>query len=442
LTAEATATPDRGGAPLTVTFDGSASSPADSYDWDFGDGTTGSGLSVSHVYTTPGSYQPTLTVTSGLDSASTTLSVVAQEVALSLGAATVVYGDPVSAAGTVTPAEAGLAVTLEQLTGGTWTTVATGTTDAAGIFAGSFTPYGGGAVRARLDDGGATSPERALAVLPAVTLTFGTARAFLGVSVRAEVVPASYAGRVRISVRAGTRVLARKAADLVAGRLVTRVATPWAGAVNVRLEFPASGDLAARTLSRRILVRSRTIRRGSSGPDVRALNRRLAQLRVHVAGIGSVFGAQTYDSVIAFQKAAGLPRTGVVDRRTWHVLGVKRAFRPRYSRPTPHIEIDKSRQILMIVKRGVVSGIVPVSTGATGNTPVGAWRILWKAPATSTWLGSAILYRTMTFHGNFAIHGYYSVPPYPASHGCVRVPIWEANWLYVQSPVGERVFVY
>jgi lipoprotein-anchoring transpeptidase ErfK/SrfK len=48
----------------------------------------------------------------------------------------------------------------------------------------------------------------------------------------------------------------------------------------------------------------------------------------------------------------------------------------------------------------------------------------------------------MTFHGNFAIHGYYSVPTYPASHGCVRVPIWEADWLYDQSPVGERVYVY
>ena len=65
----------------------------------------------------------------------------------------------------------------------------------------------------------------------------------------------------------------------------------------------------------------------------------------------------------------------------------------------------------------------------------------WKAPATSTWLGSAILYRTMTFRGNFAIHGYYSLRTYPASHGCVRAPIWEAD-LYDQSPVGERVDVY
>jgi len=175
---------------------------------------------------------------------------------------------------------------------------------------------------------------------------------------------------------------------------------------------------------------------------VRALHRRLAHLHIHVPGTGTYFSVRSYDSVIAFQKARGLPRTGVVGTTTWRALGLVRAFQPRYSRPTPHIEVDKSRQILIIVRRGLVTGLIPISSGATGNTPVGAWNILWKAPATGTWLGSATLYRTMTFHGNFAIHGYYSVPPYPASHGCVRVPIWEADWLYNQSPVGERVYVY
>ncbi|MCZ7537717.1 MAG: L,D-transpeptidase [Acidimicrobiia bacterium] len=34
------------------------------------------------------------------------------------------------------------------------------------------------------------------------------------------------------------------------------------------------------------------------------------------------------------------------------------------------------------------------------------------------------------------------MPAYPASHGCVRIPIWTADWLYNQSPVGETVYVY
>ena len=48
----------------------------------------------------------------------------------------------------------------------------------------------------------------------------------------------------------------------------------------------------------------------------------------------------------------------------------------------------------------------------------------------------------MGFVGNFAIHGYPSVPPYPASHGCVREPMWVADWVYDQSFVGERLYVY
>jgi hypothetical protein len=181
---------------------------------------------------------------------------------------------------------------------------------------------------------------------------------------------------------------------------------------------------------------------GSRGADVRALERRLRQLRFRVSGVNRYFTYTTFDSVVAFQKAYGLSRTGVVGAGTWSMLGRARVLRPKFATPTLHIEINKTRQILMVVRNGAVDAIIPISSGATGNTPIGAFRILWKAPATSTWLGSAILYRTMTFHGNFAIHGYPSVPVYPASHGCVRVPMWLADWLYRQSPVGERIYIY
>jgi L,D-transpeptidase catalytic domain/Putative peptidoglycan binding domain len=355
--------------------------------------------------------------------------------------AVVVFGHPVNVTGTVSPADPDLPVTIEQLSGGAWNPVATPTTDATGAFVASFSAAGGGHLRARLDDGG-LSPERGLKVLPAVSFKFGHARAFLGVHVAGNVQPASFPRRVHITVRAAGRVLARTSAGVFSGKISKRIPTPWAGRVRIRIAFPAAAGLAARTISRRIWVAARTLRVGLQGADVRALHLRLAQLKVHVPGTGKVFSVRTFDSVVAFQKARGLSRTGVVDTSTWRALGLVHTFHPRYARPTPHIEVDKGRQILMIVRRGKVTGIIPVSTGATGNTPVGAWSILWKAPATSTWLGSATLYRTMTFHGNVAIHGYYSVPTYPASHGCVRVPIWEADWLYNQSPVGERVYVY
>jgi len=64
-----TATPDNGAAPLQVAFDASASYDPDqggsivSYAWDFGDGNSGSGATVSHTYQLAGTYTATLTVT-------------------------------------------------------------------------------------------------------------------------------------------------------------------------------------------------------------------------------------------------------------------------------------------------------------------------------------------------------------------------------------------
>ena len=64
-----TATPTSGRAPLAVGFDASASSDADgdalSYAWDFGDGSSGSGVSTKHVYTAGGSFTAKLTVSDG-----------------------------------------------------------------------------------------------------------------------------------------------------------------------------------------------------------------------------------------------------------------------------------------------------------------------------------------------------------------------------------------
>jgi PKD repeat protein len=61
------ATPETGGAPLTVTFNGSGSNdsngPIASWSWDFGDGATGDGPIVTHRYEQPGTYAVTLTVT-------------------------------------------------------------------------------------------------------------------------------------------------------------------------------------------------------------------------------------------------------------------------------------------------------------------------------------------------------------------------------------------
>ncbi len=65
-TAVAKVTPTSGPTPLTVSYDGTASSDPQaetlSYSWDFGDGTTSTSATGTHTYANPGSYTAKLTV--------------------------------------------------------------------------------------------------------------------------------------------------------------------------------------------------------------------------------------------------------------------------------------------------------------------------------------------------------------------------------------------
>jgi hypothetical protein len=366
----------------------------------------------------------------------------AETLTLALAPERLTFGGATTASGVLTPAQPDVGIVVERRAGSGWETVAETATDSAGAFSATFEPPGGGWVRARIADAGAISPEARLSVLPSIAVRRSGGRAFLGAPLRVQIRPVTYRGRVTVSSLRGGRVVGRASGRVRDGRLRVVAPTPGIGSFRVRLRFPAAFGLEARIVKSRVRATARRLSVGSQGPDVRALHRRLAELRVHVPGLSRRYSWATFDAVLAFQKAVGLSRTGVVSAATWRALGRRRGFGPRYGKPKLHIEVDKTRQILMVVRRGRVTAVLPVSTGATGNTPEGAFRILWKAPATSTWLGPGILYRTMTFHGNFAIHGWADVPRYPASHGCVRVPIWAADWLYDRSPVGERVYVY
>ncbi len=76
-TAVAKVTPASGQAPLTVSFTGSGSTDPEKgalkFAWNFGDGTTSTAVSGTHVYVKAGTYTPTLTVTDplGLTSSAT-----------------------------------------------------------------------------------------------------------------------------------------------------------------------------------------------------------------------------------------------------------------------------------------------------------------------------------------------------------------------------------
>jgi lipoprotein-anchoring transpeptidase ErfK/SrfK len=117
-----------------------------------------------------------------------------------------------------------------------------------------------------------------------------------------------------------------------------------------------------------------------------------------------------------------------------------------------YLDIDISEQVMSQVVDGQVGYSTHVSTGngekywsqgrwAVAETPRGWFEIYSKRPG---WVEGPLgsLYNAMYFHGGYAIHGSRSVPDYPASHGCVRVPMSEADALYDAIGIGTRVHVH
>jgi PKD repeat protein len=102
-----------GPAPLTIRFaaDAAVVDPAPaivSYAWSFGDGTTGSGQTVSHRFGRAGLFTVGLTVTDALGGTGTaTTHVEAQALALRIGPAAVVFGRRAIARGALVPPEPG-----------------------------------------------------------------------------------------------------------------------------------------------------------------------------------------------------------------------------------------------------------------------------------------------------------------------------------------------
>ena len=168
--------------------------------------------------------------------------------------------------------------------------------------------------------------------------------------------------------------------------------------------------------------------------ETRALEERLAELHYAIRGDGRI-GAEDVEAIYAFQKVEGLPRTGQVTPGL--VRRVFAAHTPAARYGGDHVEVDKQRQVLFVVRGGKVTLVVATSTGATGHTPLGVWHVYRKVTGFD-W----VLYYPSYFLRGFAVHGYPDVPPYPASHGCARIPMWIAQTVYAQIPDGSPVYVY
>jgi N-acetylmuramoyl-L-alanine amidase len=184
------------------------------------------------------------------------------------------------------------------------------------------------------------------------------------------------------------------------------------------------------------------LREGSRGSAVVQLQTRLAELRYDVGPIDGAFGRNTKHAVIAFQKVNGLTRDGIVGPKTHAALKKPVVPKVRKVRTGTHIEVDLTRQVVLLAKDGKVTRIIDTSTGkASTPTPVGTYRIERRIDGYRTGaLGT--MWRPAYFHRGYAFHGYPSVPTYPASHGCVRMTNPAMNRLWPHLKIGTPVQTY
>jgi hypothetical protein len=344
------------------------------------------------------------------------------------------YGSEVIFSGVVTTDGApngGEAVELLADTGGGWTVLGNTTTGANGSYAFAMTAVTPGAYAARTQH--ATSAARMLVLRPELSAqVIGLRYPGSRVLLRGRLRPAA-AGELRLRVGSRTRTVHTRSG----GWYRTRLPTHRPGDFTARLRLKPTAGFKELLRERHYHLRAPNLSVGSRGKAVRALEKTLNRLKYRVRRMNSYYGGDTYESVLAFQKVHRMSRTGRVSRTFWRKLGGARV--PRARHPTGnHIEVDKTRQVLFEVRRGRVVRVIHVSTGATGNTPLGRYHVYYKAPG----LLPSGMYYSMFWFRAFAIHGYHSVPPWPASHGCVRIPMWQAPRLFGRWDLGTTVYVY
>lgn len=192
-------------------------------------------------------------------------------------------------------------------------------------------------------------------------------------------------------------------------------------------------------------------RAGLSRKQIKDAEQRLSALGYWAGIVDGVFDGGSQQALIAFQKWEGRQVTGKLSIDELEALRTSQAPQPRDA-GYEHVEVDVDRQILMLVREDGSVRVLPVSTGndekfmsdgqeSVAYTPRGRFVVYDK---TFGWengtLGS--VYYANYISGGVAIHGYETVPAKPASHGCIRIPMFAARTVSKLLPLGTIVLVY
>ena len=261
---------------------------------------------------------------------------------------------------------------------------------------------------------------------------------------------APYRAGQRVEIRFfrdGRALLSRRVAVSRAGpgsgRFETAIVMKKGSRYAVRATYAGQGGAdpigPARTVRKSWKVRYRAIRAGRCGPLVRGFRRALNRLAL-VPGKGRCLRGKTSRAVLAYRKLNGLSRSFRASRNVVaRVFNGKGRYRVRRPDLGDHAEAPLHRQVLVFAKGRRPYAIFPVSTGKPSTPTIrGTYRFYRKDPG----FNAIGMYYSSYFIRGYAIHGYKSVPNYPASAGCLRTFNADQPRIYDLTRIGQAIHVF
>jgi hypothetical protein len=211
------------------------------------------------------------------------------------------------------------------------------------------------------------------------------------------------------------------------------------GKYRARVSKKATGNqLGGRAKSEKFSLKFPDLDPGNSGPAVDLFNELLRDEGYYDTDKHN-YGSHTERAVMAFRKVNGMARNFQATPGIFKQLAEgKGGFDPRYT-GGKHVEVDISKQVMALVDGGRARHVFHIATGAAATpSDQGAFTFYSKDPG----YNSIGMYYSVYYNRGEATHGYASVPPYPASHGCIRNPIPDSIFIYNWIDLGDKMYVY
>jgi len=358
------------------------------------------------------------------------------KVTLSVTPTTIEFGDSVKLSGAISPSSGGQTVDVADAHGHV---VAETTTRSDGTYSMSAKPSRNVTVHAQW--GTVSSHAVSIGVRPRLTAKRSAQVLLFGpMTVTGHLAPPHPGRHVNVTVWAGGKPVERFTPTVNEhGNFQVKFEVVHPARQTIVVHFQDGDHLGVGWRSQPATPPLPYLQSGSTGAFVQLLEKRLAELSYRVHGQDPSFDYHDADSVLAFHKVQGMARTTVVDRETWWALANPKRLVDRGPKTGRHFEVDLTRQVLYYVADGEVEEIFHVSTGKPSTPTLPGNFHVWSKQGGTNRDG---MYYSSFFDGNRALHGYPDVPSYAASHGCVRIPFWNALWVYDHAPIGIQVLVY